>query len=376
MLNRVSRNRRTLLLRGVVAPAIVLASVIAAATVGLPGDAAACDTPVYRYATYRWKREPLLVVRLNQGKELSAETVAVKQAVEALRDDEEAPANIDWFQLDISADPGLSALPPWVRTNVLRPADESPGAAESDTAEDQPPAAAESEYLIFAPGWVLLHRGAVSVADVRALAACPAATALNNKLTADNTCLFIVLAQEDADATKVAQQTVAAVIKKLQAGEIDLAPQTPAFAAEETTDGPAAETEPGVKNAYAAEMFTVRRDNPQDAWFVRQLLAIEPDLPELTEPMVFPVYGRGRALPPFVGKGITEDNLRQCLYWISGPCSCTVKDQNPGAELLTRKDFEALAEALTEKFGNEEGNEADVTDLFPQINIPQPQPKP
>ena len=36
------------------------------------------------------------------------------------------------------------------------------------------------------------------------------------------------------------------------------------------------------------------------------------------EPMVFAVYGRGQVLPPFVGKGITVDNLLDCASSSAG----------------------------------------------------------
>jgi len=94
-------------------------------------------------------------------------------------------------------------------------------------------------------------------------------------------------------------------------------------------------------------LLTVSRTDPAEKWLVRSLLAVEPDLEKLTaEPMVFGVYGRGRAMPPCVGKGITTENLIDCLMFLSGPCSCMIKDENPGADLLMRWDWEATAEAM------------------------------
>ena len=56
----------------------------------------------------------------------------------------------------------------------------------------------------------------------------------------------------------------------------------------------------------------VDRDDPKEYWFVESLLSMEEDLKDeqwFDKPMVFFVFGRGRALPPCVGKGINEDNL-------------------------------------------------------------------
>ena len=77
------------------------------------------------------------------------------------------------------------------------------------------------------------------------------------------------------------------------------------------------------------------------------LLAVEPDLHKFEkEPMVFAVYGRGRAMPPYVGKGITQANLVDCIAFLAGACSCMVKDENPGVDLLMRWDWDATAERM------------------------------
>jgi len=51
------------------------------------------------------------------------------------------------------------------------------------------------------------------------------------------------------------------------------------------------------------------------------------------------VFGKGRVLLPLVGKGINEENtLGDCSY-LCGPCSCQVKNQNPGTDLLVKADW-------------------------------------
>jgi len=64
------------------------------------------------------------------------------------------------------------------------------------------------------------------------------------------------------------------------------------------------------------------------------------------EPMVFAIYGRGRALEPYVGKGITADNLAEIVMFVADACSCMVKDMNPGSDLLMKWDWDQTAEVL------------------------------
>jgi hypothetical protein len=73
-----------------------------------------------------------------------------------------------------------------------------------------------------------------------------------------------------------------------------------------------------------------------------------------------------------VGKGITRENLLECVYFLTGACSCTVKDQNPGMDLLFAENWWTVAEKLASMFGAEEGNETQLgaAQLFPHLMIP------
>jgi hypothetical protein len=75
------------------------------------------------------------------------------------------------------------------------------------------------------------------------------------------------------------------------------------------------------------------------------LLSTEPDLAAVREPIVFPIFGRGRALYALVGKGIRAETIEQAATFLIGKCSCQVKEQNPGTDLLLTADWKALAKA-------------------------------
>jgi len=75
---------------------------------------------------------------------------------------------------------------------------------------------------------------------------------------------------------------------------------------------------------------------------VQMLLRSEPDLIDRTDPMIFPVFGRGRALLPLIGAGITADNIHSSASFLVGACSCEVKELNPGFDLLLAADWDEL----------------------------------
>ncbi|HOD48963.1 MAG TPA: hypothetical protein PKJ78_02930 [Candidatus Hydrogenedentes bacterium] len=93
------------------------------------------------------------------------------------------------------------------------------------------------------------------------------------------------------------------------------------------------------------EIVEVSRRDPAEWVLVQTLLRSEPDLMGYDAPMVFPVFGRGRALYALVGAGITAENLRDACAYIAGRCSCLVKDENPGVDLLLAADWAGLVSA-------------------------------
>ena len=92
---------------------------------------------------------------------------------------------------------------------------------------------------------------------------------------------------------------------------------------------------------------TLDRDSIEEKHFINMLLTLEPDLKEIDQPMLFAIYGRGRCLPPLVGKGINEFNiLNEDCGFLCGECSCEIKAQNPGVDLLFNFNWEDALKGL------------------------------
>jgi hypothetical protein len=94
----------------------------------------------------------------------------------------------------------------------------------------------------------------------------------------------------------------------------------------------------------AFSMIRVSRKDPAEQVLVRMLSGSEDDLQEEKEPMAFPVFGRGRALFALVGKGIGEEMIDEACTFLIGPCSCVVKEENPGLDLLFAEDWDGQIE--------------------------------
>lgn len=82
-------------------------------------------------------------------------------------------------------------------------------------------------------------------------------------------------------------------------------------------------------------LLRLPHDDPQETELIAMLRGSEPDLVQRTdEPMVFPVYGRGLILYALIGDGINASTIAEAAEFMIGSCSCEVKSQNPGLELL------------------------------------------
>ena len=100
--------------------------------------------------------------------------------------------------------------------------------------------------------------------------------------------------------------------------------------------------ESSVPLKIAFSILRLSRKDPQEIILRSMLLHLEDDLLDKEmedKPMLFPAFGKGRVLPPLIGAGISEENaLADCGY-LCGACSCQVKNQNPGMDILVKADW-------------------------------------
>ena len=89
-------------------------------------------------------------------------------------------------------------------------------------------------------------------------------------------------------------------------------------------------------------ILRVSRKDLKEKRFLEFLLNCEKDLPGKKTPIIMPVFGRGRALFAYLEAGITKENILDAGKYLTGPCSCEVKAQNPGFDLLMSVKWDDL----------------------------------
>ncbi|SVD86358.1 uncharacterized protein METZ01_LOCUS439212, partial [marine metagenome] len=81
--------------------------------------------------------------------------------------------------------------------------------------------------------------------------------------------------------------------------------------------------------------LAVSRKNPAEKIFIAMLLNHSQRMRSIADqPIAIPIFGRGRVLEGMIGKDITLEHTLGAASYLCAACSCQVKDQNPGLDML------------------------------------------
>lgn len=292
--------------------------------------APACSTPVYRYAMYNWAPAPYYVFYFHDGEPDEADA-KVNSAIDALGI-AQPPANVVLESVDLSQPDQFDRLPEIVKKSW-----------ESHQEEDP-----STRHLVYTAWGAEVFAGRLDAKAVKAMVDSPARKRLAELLDEGNATVMMLLGGPDAAENERAEKVIAEVIKRAAAGAMTADPYAEYPPAPGDVPGaPGDDEEADAAVGLPVAILKISRSDPAETWLIRSLMAIEPDLEELAkEPMIFGAYGRGRAMEPYIGKGITPDNLTELVMFLSGACSCMVKEQNPGADLLMHWDWDATADKM------------------------------
>jgi hypothetical protein len=276
----------------------------------------ACNVPVFRFALERWQADPYEVVVFHKGPLADKDRAIIDDLEKRTRG--AASANFQLQMVDLDAGP----------TAALQELFESQKDATLPWMVVRFPSIARIQEPIWA--------GRLNADIVKPLLDSPARRELSRRILNGESAAWIFLAsgnkEKDEAARRVLDATIAAMEKTLKLPERTNKPD----------DRISNEVQVPLRIAFS--VVTVSRDDPAERWLVRQLLLSEPDLLASAEPMAFPVFGRGRLLYVVLGKGIRTDNIEEACRYVVAACTCEVKRQHPGVDLLMTADWDSLIE--------------------------------
>lgn len=309
-----------------------------AIALGISGVVArACDTPVFRYAMSNWAPAPYHVFYVYEGQPSEQDDVANRRLKTWSEGTENVPpANLLFQPVDRADAKRTEQLPGIVRE-----------ACEAIEKGDLP------RHLVYTPWGEPLSSQRLDEAAIEAMFHSPARDQLAAMLDQGKTAVLLMIPGADPAENDRVEKVVNGLLEDARAGRV-----TPGSLLDLPTVSPddlnaareAGNSAPGEGPSLELGLIRVNRQDPAEQWLVRSLTALESDLTEyVAQPMIYFVFGRGQAMPPYVGAGINAENLRAEVGFVCGPCSCTVKQENPGGDLPMQWDWDATAVKLDQR---------------------------
>ena len=287
---------------------VAIAFVASVATVAF-----ACSTPVFRYALERWAADPYDVAIVSRGP-LSAADRALVDRLNAAAAASPAPLNIAVRTVDLDATP-----------------DEALAAASKSGDPKRP------TIVLYYPTHKdekrLAYAAPLDAAAVDALLDSPVRREVGKRLMNNHSVVWVFVDSSDAAANEVAIAQLNKTLGQLEK-EISAAAPSSAEGAAVAPDVVADLSKVKIKFS----LLRIKADDAGERVFKKILLNSEDEL-DASKPMVFPIFGRGRALYAIAGRGINESNIAAAVSFLTGACSCEVKAQNPGTDVPLATDW-------------------------------------
>ena len=285
---------------------VVAVVIVALWTMAAP----ACNVPVFRYALERWTADSYEVIAF-YSEPFSTEQQAAYDSLEKLEREGGANLSARSIRLSDNVPQNLRALwdaqdnpvMPWM---VVRYPTQT-GAQK--------------------PVWA----GLMNAQTVESLLNSPARKELTQRLLNGDAIVWLLLESGDKQRDEAASLLVKDEIRKLE--------KLLALPESLPSDPP---INPNLPLKISFSILQVARTDPAEQIFINNLLQWNSEVAVSNEPMLFPIFGRGRMVTPLIGKQIGEESIRKMAEFLTGPCSCEIKERNPGSDLLLSASWGSL----------------------------------
>jgi len=261
-------------------------SVVLVAVAGIFGNAPsaqACTVPVFRYALDRWPGE-----------------------IYELRVDRAAAAK-----------PEIAPLLDKLRTNAVA------------NLTVQVPASAQevAAKLIFPdPPGGDVWSGLLNASSLETLLDSPIRRELTRRIVHGDSAVWLLVESGDKAADGEAARVLDERLKQWA---------TAASLPEQDPNDPTSQIGPGPALALRFSVLRLSRKDPREAATLAMLEANSDEVRKLrTVPIAFPVFGRGRVLAAVSKDALTPEGIDEICAFLTGACSCQVKDSHTGWDLL------------------------------------------
>jgi hypothetical protein len=272
--------------------------------------AVACNVPVSRYALERWEADPYDVYVFHQGVYTQEQQALLARLEKAGRD---GLANLSVSNVNCSAKMPESLRRLW--------------AAQANPTLPWMVVRYPRKTKIELSAW----SGPLNAATVGALLESPVRENIAQRLLGGDAVVWLLLESGDRRRDDQTAQLLNTELRKLEQSLV---------LPEHSPLDPPINTNLPLKIVFS----TVRlaRSEPAEGMLINLLLNWNTNLVSDKEVMLFPVFGRGRVVPPAIGEEIQPEAIREAAEFLTGPCSCEIKEMNPGYDLLLSANWNSL----------------------------------
>ena len=288
----------------------VLAIVVCAAV------ADACNIPVFRFALERWKPDSCEVVVFHNGTMLPDDETTVGE-LETASVAKDGDANLNVIRCDPGNTTDQELRDLWLSVK--------------EKSHSQLPMLVVRSLK--GRGKTINHwHGSLQEAKAAGLIASPVRTELTKRLQSGDAIVWLVLKSTD-------NQKTAAVLEllKQQCQELPNKIELP-----EGIGLPGSELYSEVPLLLQFSVLEIAAGDPQEQYLIRQLTGFQSEAFAAGEPLIIPVFGRGRALEVIPASQLNADLVHDLTEFLCGACSCQVKEQNPGFDLLLSTNWNTV----------------------------------
>lgn len=174
-----------------------------------------------------------------------------------------------------------------------------------------------------------------------------AAKELVNKLLHGDSVVWVVVTGEDQRKN---DQVVTALEKRLRYLQqvIQIPEADPRDPSSKPGPGPILKLQFSVMQIPGV-MIKNRGASHSESLLVRMLAGSKSELTESSQPWIAAVFGRGRVLGAWPSAAFEDEQVEEVALFLAGACSCQVKRQNPGWDLLLHVDWEEELHNIAQK---------------------------
>ncbi len=281
--------------------------------------AESCRIPVFRYALERWPPGTFELVLFHSG-ELTGKDAATLQQFQRRVQEKDRPANVRMETINVARDE---------LSHEQRQLGQSVGIDIDNLKIPHAVLLFPRSRGRLAVAW----HGPFSTETLDAVIDSPARQQIAEWILGGESAVWVLIESSDKAVNDAAAELLDVELDRV-AELIKLPPQEVLEADEEFQAGT------GIALRIGFRSIRLSRNDLAEAPFIQMLLNSEPDLATYDAPIAVPIFGRGRTYYALVGKGIKPKLIEANSRFVCGDCSCQVKEENPGSDLLFAVDWD------------------------------------